>query len=50
MEEEMVGVKMNRLEMENLNAYYTIPAKMAMALFEILFSRETLASSAKHNK
>jgi len=55
MVEERVRVKISEQEMDNLNAHYSTPEKMALALLESLFSRETLAQSnitgrGKHKK
>ena len=48
-------VKINELEMDNLNTHCTTPEKMALTLLESLFSRDTLAQSnltgrGKHKK
>ena len=53
--EERVRVKINELEMDNLNTHCTTPEKMALTLLESLFSRDTLAQSnltgrGKHKK
>jgi len=53
--EERVRIKISQTELDSLNTHYSTPEKMALALMEALFSRETLACSnitgkGKHKK